>query len=121
MPRVRPVAGHSDSSGAMPGRSAAQGTRFEALFVLAVTSGLREGELLGLRWRDVELDAGILQVRNAIQRIKGEWRFVEPKSKKSRRTIVLNNLAADALRAHRTRQAAERLRNGPYWEDWDLV
>jgi integrase len=100
---------------------ASRGTRFEALFVLAVTSGMREGELLGLRWRDLDLEASVLQVRHAMQRLNGKWEFVEPKSAKSRRTIVLNGLAAEALRRHRTKQTAERLRNGPSWEDWDLV
>jgi integrase len=82
---------------------------------------MREGEPLGLRWRDVDLDTGTLEVRNAMQRIGGEWAFVEPKSKKSRRTIAVNDLALDALKAHRGKQAAERLRNGTCWEDWDLV
>jgi integrase len=100
---------------------AAAGSRFEALFVLAVTSGMREGELLGLRWCDVNLDEGVLQVRHQMQRLNSKWGFVEPKSAKSRRTIVLNSMAVEALHRHRAKQAAERLRNGPYWEDWDLV
>lgn len=100
---------------------AAKGNRFEALLVLAVTSGMRQGELLGLRWRDVDLDAGILEVRHQMQRINGEFQLVEPKSKKSRRILALNERVVEALRTHRTKQAADRLRNGLHWEDWDLV
>jgi integrase len=100
---------------------AAKGTRFEALFVLAVTTGMREGELLGLRWQDVDLDDAVLHIRHAMQRLEGEWRFVEPKSAKSRRTIALSALAVETVRRHRARQVEERLRMGRHWEDWDLV
>ena len=100
---------------------AAKGERLEALYVLALTSGMRLGELLGLRWRDVDLEAGTLQVRQILVRMPSELRFGEPKTKRSRRRIALSAGARDALRHYRTRQAAERLRLGPVWEDHDLV
>jgi integrase len=100
---------------------AAQGERLDALFVLALSSGMRLGELLGLRWRDVDLDAGTLQVRQILVRMPSGLRFGEPKTKRSRRRISLSAGARDALRHHRARQAAERLRLGPVWEDHDLV
>jgi integrase len=100
---------------------AAKGSRFEALFVLAVTSGMRQGELLGLRWQDVDLEQGLVMVRSTIQRIEGEWRFMEPKSQKSRRHIVLATSALEALKRHRARQNEERLRRGASWQDWGLV
>jgi integrase len=99
----------------------AKGERLEALYVLALTSGMRLGELLGLRWRDVDLDAGTLQVRQILVRMPSGLRFGEPKTKRSRRRIALSAGARDALRHHRARQAAERLRLGPVWEDHDLV
>jgi len=81
----------------------------EALFVLAVGLGIREGELLGLRWKDVDLDRGILHVARALQwlRVEGEHRreatLVEPKSKTSRRTLPLSAPAVAILRQHRVR------------------
>jgi integrase len=100
---------------------AAKGTRFEALFVLAVTSGMRQGELLGLRWEDIELDRGLVTVRSTMQRIDGEWRFMEPKSQKSRRQTVIAPSAVEALKRHRARQNQDRLKMGASWEDWRLV
>jgi integrase len=100
---------------------AAKGTRFDALFVLAVTSGMRQGELLGLRWQDLDLDRAIITVRSTMQRIDGEWRFMEPKSQKSRRQIVVALVAVEALKRHRAQQNAERLQTGANWQDWGLV
>jgi integrase len=100
---------------------AAKGTRFEALWVLAVTSGMRQGELLGLRWEDLDLEHGVATVRSTLQRIDGEWQFNEPKSQKSRRQVALTPSAIDALRRHRARQNEERLHMGGTWEDWRLV
>ena len=92
-------------------RRAIAGHRLEALILAAVGTGLRQGELLGLRWSDVDLDAGILTVRHALDRRTGE--LVRPKTERSRRTIhrplpvttALNRLRRDqeALRAHARR------------------
>ncbi len=93
-----------------------------ALYVLAVTTGMRQGELLGLRWNDVDLDAARLVVRRALQRQnKAGLVFVEPKTSRSRRTIVLSQRAVAALRRHRTRQLEQRLLVGSDWQDQDLV
>lgn len=93
-----------------------------ALYVLAVTTGMRQGELLGLAWSDVDLDAGHLRVRRALQRQRGKGLvFTEPKTARSRRTIHLSRAAVAALREHRRQQNAERLRLGPAWQDHDLV
>jgi integrase len=100
---------------------AAKGTRFEALWVVAVTSGMRQGEMLGLRWDDIDLDRGVVTVRTTLQRLDGEWQFNQPKSLKSRRQVALAPSAIDALRRHRARQNEERLRQGSYWQDWGLV
>ncbi len=69
---------------------AARGDRLEALYRLAVTAGLRQGELLGLRWQDVDLEAGTLSVRQQLTRTKKDGlTFTEPKTKKSRRSVKL--------------------------------
>jgi len=101
--------------------AAADGTRYEAMFALAVMTGMRQGELLGLRWRDVDMDAVEIQVRHSLQRIGGKFEFVEPKSVKSRRRIALGTRAIEALRRHRARQTEERLKIGQPWHDLDLV
>jgi integrase len=100
---------------------AARGGRLEALYVMALSSGMRLGELLGLRWSDVDLDGGIVQVRQILVRMPSGLRFGEPKTKRSRRRISLSTGVRDSLRQHRARQATERLRLGPVWEDYDLV
>jgi integrase len=101
--------------------SAIRGDRLEALFSVALAIGLRQGEALGLRWQDVDLDAGILRIRHALQRIDGELVLVEPKTMRSRRTIQLPSLAVGALREHRLRQSAERALVEEEWEDHDFV
>jgi integrase len=100
-----------------------RGHRLEALFVTALATGLRQGELLGLSWKDVELDARTLTVRTALQRVDGRLTLVQPKSAAGRRTVTLPAFAIAALRDHRKRQLEERLAAGPYWaaNNWDLV
>lgn len=107
----------------------AAGDRLEALYVLACTTGARQGELLGLRWRHLDLDAGTLEVAGTLQRLpKGEegpdgasFAIAEPKTRPSRRTIRLTPSAVAALRRHRIRQREERLKLGPAWGELDLV
>jgi len=94
---------------------AAEGDRLRALYVLALFLGLRRGELLGLRWDDVDLDTGTLTVRRNLQRVGGELRAVDPKTDKSRRTVPLLGLTTDALRDHRQLQAKERAMAGLAW------
>lgn len=98
-----------------------QGDRLEALWVLTVTLGLRQGELLALRWQDCDLDAGTLRVTGTLQRVAGALQRGEPKTPRSRRVLNLPALARGALRRHRARQAAERLQAGPCWQEQDLV
>jgi integrase len=101
---------------------AARGDRLEALYVLALATGMRQGELLALRWEDVDLDGGALQVRATLQHVSGGgFTFAPPKTRRSRRKVVLPVAALDALRQHRVRQADERanLRSG--WDDLGLV
>jgi integrase len=101
---------------------AIRGHRLEALFTVALALGLREGEALGLRWQDIDLDGARLRVRQQVQRIKGKGlQFTEPKTERSRRTLALPPFAVDALRDHRVRQLQERLLAGNSWRDNDLV
>lgn len=93
-----------------------------ALFVLAVTAGLRRGELLGLRWSDVDLERGTIQVRQTIQRVRGQGLVPsETKSQRSRRLVVLPAFAVAALKRHKAQQAQEKLLFGPAYQDNDLV
>ena len=99
---------------------AARGTRNEALYVVAVHTGLRQGELLGLKWTDIDLDAGKLSVRRSLKVTEDGLGFGPPKNKASRRSVPLNKTAVAALRAHRLRQNEERLRS-PEWRNADIV
>ena len=99
---------------------AVDGDRLEALYVLALTTGMRQGELLALRWRDVDLEGAALSVRGSLSRSSTGLTVVEPKTV-GRRHIPLGIIAVDALRRHRVTQAAERLHQGPGWMDNDLV
>jgi integrase len=95
--------------------------RYEALYVLAVSTGLRQGELLALRWQDIDLEARTLQVRQTLHRTRGEYVFSQPKTAKSRRLVILATAAVSALRRRRVLQAEDRLQIGAIWQDYDLV
>jgi integrase len=107
---------------------AIKGNRLEALDVATLGLGLRQGEVLGLRWSDIDLERSVLRVSHALQWIRpargkaGVPTLVEPKSRTSRRTLDLPPIVADALRAHRARWRDEKLALGPRWlNDWNLV
>jgi len=95
--------------------------RLAALYLVALMTGMRQGELLGLHWSDVDLAAATIHVRHALQRIDGELVLVEPKSVSSRRVLALAPSALGALREHRVRQRRERLLAGSQWEERGLV
>lgn len=97
------------------------GDRFEPLFVVALASRLRRGELLGLRWADVDLPDRVLFVRQTLQRTDAGLELVAPKTHRSARAVPLSGLAARALEQQRVGQATERLSVGELWEDSGLV
>ena len=99
---------------------AARSDRFEALYVLAITSGMRKGELLGLKWDDVDLDAGKLQMRRALSITTGGYTFDTPKSGKGR-SIKLTARAREVLMRHRKAQLEERIKFAGLWQDHGLV
>src|SRR6185369_14122545 len=97
------------------------GDRLEALFVVALTMGLRRGELLGLRWDDVDLDAATLRVARSAQRVAGTLRLVDTKTRGSRRPVPIPAIAVEALKRHQKRQEQERADAGKAWTENGLV
>jgi integrase len=96
---------------------AAQGDRFEALYILALTTGMRRGEILGLKWADIDLRRGYLRVLRSLSTDHGPPVEVAPKREASKRPVKLMPEAVSLLCAHKKRQLEERLRAGPRWED----
>jgi integrase len=88
---------------------AASTTRIYVPIVLALATGLRRGELLALRWQDVDLTTGKLQVVRSLEQTNDGLRFKAPKTKRGRRPIALPASVLDLLRDHKTKQAEERL------------
>lgn len=96
--------------------------RLAVLWIVAVYTGCRQGELLGLMWRDLDLETGTLVVRRTLLRAKGrEPLFGEPKTARSRRTVTLPAPAVAALKEQRERQDAERASLGADYAHFDLV
>lgn len=97
-------------------------SRFAAAFVIAVVTGVRLGELLALRWTDVDLGAApTIRVRGSLQRVNRVLQILEPKTAQSVRDVAIGKLGADALRAHRVHQFEERFSLGTSWTDRGLV
>jgi integrase len=102
--------------------AAADATPIGHLVRTAVLTGLRRGELLGLRWGDVDMERGVLHVQQTAQRITGRGVvFRQPKTRLSRRAVALSPDAVSVLRTHRREQLEERLLAGPAYADRDLV
>jgi integrase len=99
---------------------AAHGTRYYVPVLLALGCGLRRGEILALRWEDINLNAGTIRVARATEQTRGGIRVKETKTGRIR-VVVMPALIAEALRRQRTEQAAMRLRLGPMWEQAGLV
>ena len=103
--------------------AAADETPYGSLVRVALVTGCRKGELLALRWQDLDLDAPLLRVERTAQYLSGEGiSFKQPKTTKSRRQVALSPEAVTAFRQLRTRQVEERLKLGAaYRDDLDLV
>lgn len=91
----------------------------EVVFTLAIATGMRQGEILGLQWRD--LDGSRLHVRHTLVRMNGGWWLGDPKTPQSRRTIELTDPTVTMLRAHRRRRAKHFLRLGHRLTADDLI
>ena len=103
--------------------TAQQISPYYALYWVVLSTGLRIGEALGLRWRDLNLDTGVLAVRHNLLRGKGEVnkRLSKLKTRKSTRDLPLSPAPLEALKQHRKAQIQARLRAGPFWQDHDLI
>jgi integrase len=99
----------------------ASGDRLEALYVLALHTGMREGELLGLKWEDVDLERSVLRLRHGLIREGGKTALGDLKTPKSRRSIRLTRAAADALRSHLEHQLGEMEHMGSLYQPGGLV
>src|SRR5260370_38943756 len=90
----------------------------EALFVLALTTGMRRGEILALKWQDIDFAHNMLQVRRIFTRRPGN-RYIEaePKTEKSRRSIMLAPLMVDLLKQHQARQVETKQQAGASWQE----
>lgn len=91
------------------------------MLVVIALLGTRRSEVLGLRWEDVDLDGGFLQVRRGLQRVDGKLQALPTKTARSRRTIPLPAAVATALRRHREEQDLERARLGQGWVETGYV
>ncbi len=100
---------------------AARGTAVEIPVTVAIGTGMRRGEILGLRWADMDLEAHVAHVRQTLQDTTNGLVFEAPKTDRSRRTVSLPEFVVSALRRHRSDQAARRLALGRAWLDHDLV
>ena len=105
-----------------------RGHKWEALFTLALATGMRRGELIALKWQDINLKTGTLQVVRVLTRVptnmpKREHVYVEaePKTQKSRRSVLIAPFALEALKEHRVRQLEAKLKAGPSWQEHDYV
>ena len=101
---------------------AAQNSPNYALFHLAITTGMRIGELFGLKWSDILWNSGVVHVQRQKQYVPGQGcQFVDPKTKAGRRTIKLGEGVLDVLRHHREFQEYQKKRAGGRWHNLDLV
>lgn len=91
--------------------------RLYAAYVLAATTGMRRGEVLGLRWSDVDLDAAQLAILQTVTTVNYKPVVTTPKTKRSRRVIYLDGHTVDVLQAHRRGQYDEKRTAGPAWSD----
>ena len=101
---------------------AAKGHRLEALFHVTVTTGVRESEVLALKWPDVDWVKHTLKVERQLERPHGEGvQFTPPKTAFGKRSIKLGNKSVEVLREHFERQQTERIAAGSNWKDFDLI
>jgi len=101
---------------------AAQESYYRAFYHLAVTTGMRQGELFGLKWIDLQWNKGILHLQRQVQKVPGQgWSFVEPKTKSGRRTIKIGEGSLEAIREHKVHQDLLKAKIGERWQENDLI
>jgi len=99
----------------------AKGTSIYVAVLLAAATGMRRGEILGLRWSEVDLQQGVVRVVTTYQRSRRGLEFADPKTQRARRTIALPPFAVEVLRRHQRHQTARKLAAGRAWHDSNLV
>ncbi len=124
--RVRKEAEFLDLEQALRLIEVAKGRRLECMITLAVVTGMRRGELFALHWRDVDFEKKVLYVRWSLSYVNADGtgcKYVEeqPKTEAGKRMIPLPDIAIEALKQHKARQAEVRLLIGPRWNNLDLV
>jgi integrase len=101
---------------------AVQNDRNNALYHMAIKTGMRKGELLGLKWTDLDWNRGTIRVQRQVQRVTGQGMvFMSPKTKAGRRSIALGDETLRVLREHLITQKVEREIAGNHWQDFDLI
>ena len=123
VPRIEAYEVHPlTSSEAQKLLEVARGHWLEPLLVLALTTGMRRGELLALRWSDIDLEKSTLSVQHTTNRYAG-YGFIEndTKTRKSRRKVILSDIAIGALKRHRTLQNQTKVEAGEKWQEKNLV
>lgn len=95
--------------------------RLYPLIAVAISLGMRQGEILGLRWQDVDLERGVIRVQHALHRAQKKWELTEPKSHKSHRAIKMPESLVPLLNSHRKRQLEARLVAGDRWKENGFV
>jgi integrase len=101
---------------------AIQSSPNRALYHLAITTGMRLGELFGLKWSDLQWMTGALHIQRQVQRVPGQgWSFVEPKTNAGRRTIVVCESALQVLQEHQACQNELKEKVGERWQENDLI
>jgi integrase len=96
--------------------------QYQALYYLAVTTGMRQGELLGLKWKDLDWISGHIQVKRQLQRITGQGKvFREPKTASGKRTIVIGQAGIDKLKDNQENQQNLRMFAGEKWKENKLI
>jgi integrase len=97
------------------------GNRVQIPAMLAVATGMRRGEILAVRWSDVDIERGMLSITRSLEQAGKEIRFKDTKSRRGRRQIALPEFAIEALRRHKAAQNEIRLRTGNWYKNHDLV
>ncbi len=100
----------------------AESSQHKALYQIAITTGVRQGEIFGLKWTDLHWNRGEIQIQRQVQRVPGEgWSFQEPKTRTGRRKIKLGEGTLTALRLHLEEQRGKIAFAGDRWQDHDLI
>jgi integrase len=96
-------------------------SRYHPIFFVAAYTGMRKGEIIGLRWEDIDLEAKTLQVRRTLYRITGETLLTEPKTPNAYRTIHLDDDLVRVFRKQKVKQNLEKLKYGPAYIESNMV